>query len=264
VKARILSAIVLIALVLAVLVLAPVWASLAAIALAIAVCAWEWSGFLRVGAAARWGFTAVVMLLLGAGWQLSTDPLLLRAVLWIAAAWWLFAFVLVVRGPARVSRPLAVVGGLLVLVPAGIALLRLRMVHGSAWTLFVLVLVWAADTGAFIAGKAFGRHRLAPLVSPGKTWEGVAGGLVLAAATAALASRWLAQPLLPLVAVGFIVAVFSVVGDLIESLFKRYAGVKDSGQLIPGHGGLMDRLDSVTAAAPMLLLGLLEWLAVAE
>jgi len=262
VKARILSAIVLIALVLAVLVFAPTWASLAAIGVAIAVCAWEWSTFLRAGQAVRFLFIALVVVATGAGWQFSADPRVLRIVLWIAAAWWLLALVLVVRGPAAVTRALAFIGGLLVLVPAGVALLRLRVDHGGAWTLFVLVLVWAADTGAFVAGKAFGRHRLAPLVSPGKTWEGVAGGLLLAAAVALLASPSLHQPYLPLALVGIAVAVFSVIGDLTESLFKRFAGVKDSGHLIPGHGGLMDRLDSVTAAAPILLLGLTEWLAV--
>jgi len=128
----------------------------------------------------------------------------------------------------------------------------------------VLLLVWSADTGAYFAGKAFGRRRLAPQISPGKTWEGVAGGLVLSAAAAAASAQWLDQPVGPLVVVSLVVAVFSIVGDLTESLFKRFAGVKDSGQLIPGHGGLMDRLDSITAAAPLLLLGALELLTVAS
>jgi phosphatidate cytidylyltransferase len=263
-KARILSAVVLIAAVLAVLVLAPAWASLAAIAVAIVLSAWEWSVFLRPsGMAERVAFLALVIVALGLGWHFMTDATVLRAVLWVAAAWWIAAFFLVLRGPSVASRALAWIAGLLVLVPAGIALMRLRVepLHGAGWTLFVLVLVWAADTGAFFAGKAFGRHRLAPDVSPGKTWEGVAGGLLLAGVTAAVASRGLDQPLLPLVLVSFVVAVFSVVGDLTESLFKRFAGVKDSGHLIPGHGGLMDRLDSVTAAAPLLLLGLIECLA---
>lgn len=262
-KARVLSAIVLVALVLAVLAWAPASGALAAIAIAIAVCAWEWSVFLRPsGRGERLLFLACILGALALGWMSSANPQVLRAMLWIAAAWWLLALVLVLRGPSVVSRPLAWIAGLLVLVPAGVALMRLRVepVHGAGWTLFVLVLVWAADTGAFFAGKALGRHRLAPEVSPGKTWEGVAGGLLLAAVTAAIASRWLGPPLGPLVLVSLVVAVVSVVGDLTESLFKRFAGVKDSGQLIPGHGGLMDRLDSVTAAAPLLLLGLVECL----
>jgi phosphatidate cytidylyltransferase len=263
-KARIFSAIVLVALVLSVLVFAPAWASLAAIVVAITLCAWEWSVFLRPrGIGERLAFLALVVVLLGLSWRLTTDVRALRALLWVASAWWLAAFVLVLRGPGVASRSLAWIAGLFVLVPAGIALMRLRLEpqHGAGWTLFVLVLVWAADTGAFFAGKAFGRHRLAPDVSPGKTWEGVAGGLLLAGVTAAVASRGLEQPLVPLVLIGLVVAAFSVVGDLTESLFKRFAGVKDSGHLIPGHGGLMDRLDSVTAAAPLLLLGLTEILA---
>jgi len=128
--------------------------------------------------------------------------------------------------------------------------------QGAEWTLFLLFLVWAADTGAFIAGKALGRHKLAPRVSPGKTWEGAAGGLVLGGLFAWLAAGWFVQPVVSFVAVSLVVVIFSIIGDLTESMLKRYAGLKDSGQLIPGHGGIMDRMDSITAAAPVLMLGL--------
>lgn len=260
-KTRIISALVLIGCVLAILLWAPPVATLAVIAIAILACAWEWSAFLRArGPAGRITFVLVVAALLAAGWLFSDDPRQLRLLLRFAAAWWVLALLWVLRGPGAVSRVSAWIAGVLVLVPAGIALGRLRVefADGAYWALYVLVLVWAADTGAYFAGKAFGRHRLAPHVSPGKTWEGVAGGLALAAVAAAVASRVLQLPLLPMIVVGIVVAGFSVVGDLTESLFKRYAGVKDSGQLIPGHGGVMDRLDSVTAAAPLLLLCALE------
>jgi phosphatidate cytidylyltransferase len=162
------------------------------------------------------------------------------------------------------NRAGAWIAGFLVLVPAGIGLARLRydLPHGEYWTIYCLVLVGVADTGAYFSGRAFGRHKLAPEVSPGKTWEGVAGGLVLAATAAVVASFQFSQPLLPMIAIGLVIAAFSVVGDLMESLLKRFAGLKDSGHIIPGHGGLMDRLDSVAAAAPLLLLSVIELLAV--
>ncbi|MDX1496662.1 MAG: phosphatidate cytidylyltransferase, partial [Salinisphaeraceae bacterium] len=125
----------------------------------------------------------------------------------------------------------------------------------------LLVIIWAADTGAYFAGRAFGKNKLAPKVSPGKTWEGVAGGLACSALMAWLGG-WYVFQLAGLAAAGFVVlglavAGISVVGDLSESMFKRHAGVKDSGQIFPGHGGMLDRLDSLTAAAPCYLLGLL-------
>ena len=123
--------------------------------------------------------------------------------------------------------------------------------------LFALVLVQVADIGAFFVGRRFGKRRLAPSVSPGKTWEGVIGGVVASALVAVIGGAYFGTPLawflpLCLAAVGF-----SIVGDLTESLLKRFAGLKDSGRLFPGHGGVMDRIDSVTGAAPVLFLGLL-------
>ena len=122
--------------------------------------------------------------------------------------------------------------------------------------LFLLLLVVAADVGAYFGGRQFGRHKLAPRVSPGKTWEGVYGGLV-AAAVDGSRRRVLVQAQRGAVSgVCAIVVLASIVGDLTESLFKRHAGLKDSGSLLPGHGGVLDRVDSVTAAAPVFLFGL--------
>jgi phosphatidate cytidylyltransferase len=123
--------------------------------------------------------------------------------------------------------------------------------------LFLLVLIAAADIGAYFGGRRFGRRKLAPRVSPNKTWEGFWSG-VAAAGCAAVVGGWLlGKPLLPWVAVCVAVALVSVVGDLVESMFKRQAGLKDSSSLLPGHGGVLDRLDSLSAAGPMFLLGLL-------
>jgi phosphatidate cytidylyltransferase len=116
--------------------------------------------------------------------------------------------------------------------------------------------VIAADVGAYFAGRSLGRRKLAPLVSPGKTWEGVLGGLSMVALVAWGGAAHFGLPQLAVVVFGCAVGVFSIIGDLTESMFKRAAGLKDSGALLPGHGGLLDRIDSVTAAAPLYALGL--------
>jgi phosphatidate cytidylyltransferase len=118
------------------------------------------------------------------------------------------------------------------------------------------VLVWVADIGAFFCGRRFGRIRLAPEVSPGKTWEGVLGGIGLSAVVAVAGSLWFRVPLLVFLPLCVTAVGFSIIGDLTESLLKRFAGMKDSGSVFPGHGGVMDRIDSLTGAAPVLLLGL--------
>ena len=128
--------------------------------------------------------------------------------------------------------------------------------------LFLLLLVWAADTGAFFVGRRFGRIRLAPQVSPSKTWEGVLGGLAAAVAVAALGASWFNLRHVAFLSLCLAVVLISIVGDLTESMFKRYAGVKDSGSIFPGHGGVLDRIDSITAAAPTFLLGL-RWMEIA-
>lgn len=263
---RIVSGLVLVGVVLALLIFAPSAWIVAAVGLAMVIGAWEWSAFLRPrGRSERYGFVALVTVLLAASWYFTADPRVLSGLLWIAALWWIVALAWVLARPGAASRAAVFVAGLLVLVPAGIGIARLRvdLADGAEWTLYALVLVFAADTGAYFSGRAFGRHKLAPAVSPGKTWEGVAGGLLLAAVWAAIGSRWLDVPAAPMVCGSVVIAGFSVVGDLIESLMKRHAGLKDSGHLIPGHGGIMDRLDSITAAAPLTLLFIIEVLPVA-
>src|SRR6185436_8378757 len=128
---------------------------------------------------------------------------------------------------------------------------------GAEWVLFTLILVQVADIGAFFVGRRFGRRRLAPNVSPGKTWEGVIGGLVASGLVAILGSSRFGLPLVQFLLLCLAVVAFSIVGDLTESLLKRFAGLKDSGRLFPGHGGVMDRIDSITSAAPILYFGLL-------
>jgi phosphatidate cytidylyltransferase len=229
------------------------------ITLLILVGAWEWAGFIRAhSAAARLGFVAAVAACLYAGWQFVLGSPWMWHVMFAASAWWFVALLWIMLAPDRVNGLSAAVAGLLALVPCWLALVFLatKGVPAAAWVLFTLALVWAADTGAYFAGRFFGKVPLAPRVSPKKTWEGVLGGLLVSGLVATAASLWLGVMHLPFILLCVFVAAISVVGDLTESMLKRTAGLKDSGSLFPGHGGMLDRIDSVTAAAPVLLFGL--------
>jgi phosphatidate cytidylyltransferase len=132
--------------------------------------------------------------------------------------------------------------------------------RGPEWVLLLCLLVWAADIGAYIAGKLYGRIKLAPAISPGKTLEGLAGGLIAAGIVVYIAAFYFnSMPVAMLVMLGMVTAALSVIGDLFESLMKRMAEVKDSGSLLPGHGGVLDRIDSMTIAAPLFAFGCLHW-----
>jgi phosphatidate cytidylyltransferase len=221
--------------------------------------AWEWSAFLRAHLnVARAAYVVLVALLMPAAWYATALPDGLHVVLLTALVWWLVALAWIIFAPRSVAPWSAALAGVLALVPAWLALVRLRLdpSHGAQWVLFTLLLVWGADIGAYFAGHRFGRTRLAPNVSPGKTWEGVLGGFALSAVVAVAGSAWFALPLYTFVPLCLAAVGFSIVGDLTESLLKRFAGVKDSGTLFPGHGGVMDRIDSVTSAAPVLFFGL--------
>lgn len=260
-RSRVLTALVLASVLVGVVLGLPEWATLVLIALAVLAGAWEWTALLGLtGAALRGAYVLVVALLLAGAWLYTRDAGALRIFLLFAAAWWLVALGWLALAPQQVQGWSAGLAGLLVLVPAGVALGQIRIAPGigAALTLFTIVLVVAADAGAFFAGRAFGRVRLAPRVSPGKTWEGVIGGLVLSALVAFGGAAWFGVPAVSMVPVCVAAAAFSVVGDLTESMLKRYAGVKDSGSLFPGHGGILDRIDSITAGAPVLLLGFLQ------
>src|SRR5262249_8582811 len=160
----------------------------------------------------------------------------LDTLLYAAVGWWIVAAIWIATAPARVNSATAAIAGGFVLVPVWLALVRLHA-HGPQLLLFLLLLVVAADIGAYFTGRRFGRNKLAPKVSPGKTWEGVFGGLIAAGVMAAIGVWWFEVPALPFIALCLVVFVASIVGDLTESLFKRHAGLKDSGSILPGHGG---------------------------
>lgn len=191
-------------------------------------------------------------------------PTLIGVFWWLLAAVWLcgrnFASV---RTPAHIT--LKLLAGLFVVVPAWCAAVALHGApphhpppHSPWWLVFFATIVVAADSGAYFAGTRFGGRKLAPAISPGKTWAGVYGAFVCAAVIG-LAGGWIAHApvasLAGVMALALVTVVFSIVGDLFESLIKRHAGVKDSGALFPGHGGLLDRMDSLVAALPVFVLG---------
>lgn len=261
-KVRILTAVILGCLLLAVLFAVPPRGLPIVLGVVFTLGAWEWARFGSLTKQpARIAYAAGIGLLLWIAWGFSADPRLLCSLLAGACAWWACAFVWVAFAPDRQRPLLALACGALVLVPAFVALGRLQLgeyaaARGPEMVLWLLLMVFAADIGAFFVGRSFGRRKLAPRVSPGKTWEGAAGGLAAVAIVAAAGALRLHLPLSSSVAFGWAVGIFSIVGDLTESMFKRAAGLKDSSALLPGHGGVLDRIDSVTAAAPLYALGL--------
>jgi phosphatidate cytidylyltransferase len=239
----------------------------------------EWAtltGVRRSGAAVTAGYVAAAALLTALAVWLRHTPMPWLLVTG-TCAWWLFVLTWIARFPdgfddAHPPRWLKAGAGLLV-IPGTIA--AVVLLHGApreagdpehfgAWRLlFAFALVWAADVGAYFAGRAFGKRKLAPHVSPGKSWEGVYGGLALALVIAGIAGTWLFRldggTWLAFLLLAVAVVLLSIVGDLGESLLKRQAGAKDSGTLLPGHGGMLDRVDSLLAALPAMALGL-KWL----
>ncbi len=231
--------------------------------------AWEWSRLVPLATyPLRILYCAAILGLLALAWLVGPADLVIY-LLAAAACWWLFALYWLTHPQhcATVSAPcitLKLLAGVLVSLPPWTALvvLHARGEDGPLLTLLLLVMVWLADSGAYFAGRRWGRHKLAPLISPGKTREGVYGGLCASLLFAGVAG-WLyshaAAWTLSFVLVALPAMLFSVVGDLLESLMKRQTGIKDSGSIIPGHGGILDRIDSLVAAAPVFLAGLL-WL----
>ena len=238
------------------------------IGLVMALGGWEWARLAGLEAQpARVGFAAAVLVL----FVLLSQSVPALPVLLLALAWWLLATLMVFAYPKSAGwwggLPGKLLIGLLILLPAGIALIWLKtQPQANMLILTVMLMVWAADIGAYFSGRAFGKRKLAPAVSPGKSWAGLYGGLlasVLVAAVCGLLLGLSAGQLVLFVPAAAVVVLFSVIGDLTESMFKRTAGIKDSSNLLPGHGGVLDRIDSLTAALPLfaLLMLLTGWLA---
>ncbi len=226
--------------------------------------AWEW---VRLAGIVSSGARISYLLLIGL--TLLVTYLLLKqtGLFWlflVTTLWWALVTLGIIRySPDNSWQPAPLVKaaiGLLVLVPAWAALVSIhgKNEQGPLLLLFVMTLVWVADSGAYFSGRRWGRVKLAPAISPGKSWEGVYGALAGAALWSGLLVLLLPEigsPLL-LFLLSLLVCMVSIIGDLFESVFKRQAGVKDSSNLLPGHGGVLDRVDSLTAAAPVFAFGL--------
>jgi len=242
-KQRVVTAMVLMPVVVAAILWLPTPLFAGVLALFVALGALEWARLAGLSSPFRWRYAVILLFTLLPVWWLSAFPFAIRILLW-RNAW---------------RRCLI---GFLILVPPWAALVVLHG-HGEQgpWLILLLMLlIWGADSGAYFVGRKWGKDKLAPRVSPGKSRQGLWGGLITAAVVALLFGR-----LFPIhveyeiyfIAICIIVVMFSVLGDLVESMFKRDAGVKDSGTLLPGHGGVLDRIDSLTAAAPVFALATL-------
>ena len=216
----------------------------------------EWARLVRAGGVAAMIYGAVCACTCIA---LAQAPALAPWICVAAGVFWIVgAPLLLARGPLPAPAGAAMALGVVVLVPAGLAMSVLPPVQ----VLMILGLMWISDTGAYLAGRAFGRRKLAPAISPGKTWEGVAGGaigciiyaIIWQSFDAELQARVHGFAWLPYLAGTLLLCALGIVGDLFESGLKRQAGAKDSGKLLPGHGGVLDRIDSATAALPVGLV----------
>ncbi len=226
----------------------------------------------------EWGQLAGLTATLPRASYLLANALVMLALVWaagpalytlklasvIGVGWWLLALLWLknfdfAAGDGAGARAAKLLAGSLSVIPAWSALCFLHASQplGPRWALFAVAIVWAADTGAYFVGVRFGKHKMAPRISPGKSWEGFFGGIAATLLLALLMRpmlhvAWSAVPMLLLLS--FIAGLISVAGDLFESLLKRHAHMKDSSDLIPGHGGVLDRLDSLLAALPVFLV----------
>ena len=238
-----------------------------ALAVVMGLAAWEWAQL------AGWrnplyrsGYTLLIVIL---GYALSLGiqhPSLMQALFAMVVLWWVIKLIHLFSYRQRalateVHTFTALLSGLPVLLGTyfAVALLRNTPEYGPAHIMMLMILVWGADTAAYFAGRRFGKHKLLLSVSPGKSWEGVWGALVASLLLSLLGGIYFDMgnsQLLLFLLVGLLTVVFSIVGDLNESYYKRRVGLKDSGKILPGHGGILDRIDSLTAAAPVYFVGL--------
>jgi phosphatidate cytidylyltransferase len=272
-KQRVITGLIMAGLFLAAVIFLPLPGLALLLGILVSMGAWEWTRLAGLNSPmARVLYVLVLAAVLGALYsycQLGNAPSQeqVQPFLGVACLWWSFAMLWVKGYPASAALwrtvPMRCLMGLLILAPAWMsAVFLLSFPRGGMLLVVMVLVVVAADVGAYFSGKTFGKHKLAVLVSPAKTWEGFWGGIICCVLLAVL--LWYLLPdqaahisLISVVAVTVTTALASVVGDLTVSMVKRESGVKDSGSLLPGHGGMLDRLDSLCGAAPVFALGLL-------
>lgn len=262
-KQRILTALILAPIVIACLFFLPPLGFAVFAGIVITVGAWEWANLANIPPVGRYVYATFIALLLLCAYFVPGLYVLVAGTLW-----WVVAFFLMRQYPAATEFWSGQWGvgviGLFVLVPGFVALLVLKNTANPNFLILLLFfLIWGADIGAYFTGKAFGSRKLAPAVSPGKSWEGFYGGLVIAFGIGAGMLLWLGKPDLTeprgwvFLAGLVLVIMVSVLGDLVISMFKRNRGIKDSSNLLPGHGGFLDRIDSLLSAGPVFALMIL-------
>lgn len=271
-KQRIITALILAPLVILGIFKLPMLAFVAAIAAVTTIGYWEWTQFVEH----KSRYVALIPALVISAFSLFAIPFDIESlnqllpshyfILLVGCLWWIASSILAITYPK--SRPLwensniaRHLFGILTLLPFfwSVILLRAEGIdanpyHGAKLVLFVCFIVWAADSGAYFAGKSLGKRKMAPHVSPNKTIEGLIGGIITAVIVAWFSAQWFdlqfSSPFV-MIMITLVTVVISVLGDLVESMFKRVSGIKDSSNIIPGHGGVLDRIDSLTAAFPV-------------
>ncbi len=226
--------------------------------LAVLVGAWEWAGIARYSANGRWLYLLMTLLLclglLALGDAARNAAFAASTLFWLvpAGAWLAFQW--------RLKHTVAMAGmGWLLLLPTWLALVYLRQINPNL-LLTLMMVVWIADSAAYFTGRRFGKHKLAPAISPGKTWEGVGGALAGVTAFSMAVVLWVGASW-GIVPAFWGLAALSIIGDLFESWMKRVAGIKDSGTILPGHGGVLDRIDGLipTLPAASLCIAWMNW-----
>jgi phosphatidate cytidylyltransferase len=261
-KERIVTAVLLAAALLTVLFLAHADVGVVLFGVLLLIAAWEWAGLARMQrGVVRAAYTLAVALLIGwLAWWMPTGHIPIP-LLWAQLFLWALVAAMLPRFPVPMPSRMVALAGLFIMPLAWLAFAHLLKTRdfGATWALYLFLVVAAADVGAYFIGRRFGRLKLAPRVSPGKTWEGLGGGLVLVALVGVGGALWFGVSVVGMLALVLATAGISVVGDLGVSMLKRSTGMKDTGQVFPGHGGVLDRIDSLLAAVPMYVLGL-RWL----
>jgi phosphatidate cytidylyltransferase len=285
-RQRIITAVILAPLALCAILFLPIEGFKIAVAGVICLGAYEWANMSGIlSRIAKAGFTVFIALICTvliytvdaeSIWHQGELHPLFAFCLWIAALWWALSLLMIIAYPKysehwRDSILIRACFGVLTLIPTWVAIVSLRTSlyevdpnYGASLLFYVLGIVWAADIGAFFVGVKFGKHKLRPKVSPGKSIEGLAGGIAASFAIIAFAAmhyQFEASRIGIHVLIGVITVAVSALGDLNESMVKRCAGIKDSGKLLPGHGGVMDRIDSLTAAFPVFAFCYMLWMA---
>ena len=270
-KQRVITAIIMVSVIATGIIYLPERALAILFAALVLVAAWEWagmSGLLSVFGKSLFTLSTAALLYWFSEYTSLFDVIVnfdkLQDIIGLGCLWWAIALLWVKSYPASAliwkSIPMRILMGYLTLVPAWLALVYLRLHSDGIALIFLLIaMVVAADTGAYFSGRAWGKAKLAAAVSPGKSWVGFWGGLASSCLLVVLLWFFVgaSQPILAVIAVAVVTSLASVLGDLLESMVKRQQGIKDSGVILPGHGGMMDRLDSITAAAPVFALSLM-------